>query len=405
MDEALADSQRFDSLEGPDRGFARAIASSTLRGLGRIDRALSGFLDRPIKKIDKPVLALLRVGAAQLWVMKSPAYAVVSATVDAARQWKPASRGGGLINAILRRADRERDAYDSLPASTIWPDWLAARLRDALGPERSEHLAELQLKDPPIDLTVKSDSETWAETLDAELLVSGSVRLTSGASIPELEGYAEGAWWVQDAGAALPAQLFGDLSGKRVLDLCAAPGGKTMQLCAASAETTALDVSEARLARVEENLERTGLTAKTVAADAADWRSEAPFDAILLDAPCSALGTLRRHPEGAWRRTAKGLARYPETQIKLLNAAKEQLKPGGILVYCVCTPLSQEGHDVVDQALNTGGWSELPIKPEDVPGFEYALTSQGRLLTATTDAMDEQSVVGDVFFIARLQRD
>lgn len=404
MDGALGDSQHYDALEGADRGFARAIASSTLRALGRIDRALSNFLDRPIAKIDPPVLALLRTGAAQLWVMDAPAYAVVSATVDAARQWRPAARGGGLVNAILRRADRERGVYKDLDATTIWPDWLATRLTAALGPERAERLARFQLEEPHTDLTVKSDPAGWADKLEAELLASGSIRLPTGAPITELEGYAEGEWWVQDAGAALPARLFGDVVGRSVADLCAAPGGKTLQLCAMGADVTALDLDPARMARIEDNLERTQLQARSIVADAATWRPDAPFDAILLDAPCSALGTLRRHPEGAWRRSPKGLARYPRTQTGLINAAWEMLKPGGTLVYCVCTPLPEEGADIIDAALAGGGWTLQPIAADEAPGYAHALTPEGWLLTAPPPDESDGSVSSDVFFIARLQR-
>ena len=408
MDEALADSEAFDALEGADRGFARAIASSTLRTIGRIDGALAGFLDRPISKIDPPVLALLRIGAGQLWVMDAPAYAVVSATVDAARQWKPASRGGGLVNAILRRADRERDAFTALPTSRIWPDWLADRLSAVLGPEGVESLAQLQSEDPNTDITVKSNAADWAEKMSAELLANESIRLPTGTSITDLEGYVEGEWWVQDAGAALPARLLdkasGGLKGKRVADLCAAPGGKTMQLCAIGADVTALDTSPGRLAIVEENLGRTQMTAKLISADAIEWRPETPFDAILLDAPCSALGTLRRHPEGAWRRTAKGLSRYPAIQTKLLEAAADMVNPGGVVVYCVCTPLPEEGVDVITAALETDDWSALPINADEVPGFEHALTPEGWLLTAPPADRQSPHIVSDLFFIARLKR-
>lgn len=192
MDEALASSKFFDELEGPDRGFARAIASAALRAFGRIDDALETYLDRPLEKIDPAVLSLLRVGCAQLWVLKAPSYAAVDATVEAARQWKPASRGGGMVNAILRRAGREPEAYESLPASRIWPDWLSERFSSALGEETTQNIAMMQMLEPRIDLTVKSDPEAWAQKLEGTALPSGSVRLPTGASLTELEGYVEG---------------------------------------------------------------------------------------------------------------------------------------------------------------------------------------------------------------------
>ncbi len=402
LDEAMERCESYSKLEGSDRGFARVIASAALRALGRIDAALAGFLDRPIDKLDPPVRALLRCGCAQLWVLEAPPYAVVSATVDAARQWPAASRGGGLVNAILRRADRERDAWTKLPATAIWPDWLTAQFKTALGEDRTIALATRQVEEPRIDLTVKSDPEGWAEKLGGEHLPNGSIRLPTGAPLMELPGYADGDWWVQDVAASLAAPLLGDVKGKRVADLCAAPGGKAMQMAAAGADVTALDLSADRLEYVRANLDRTQLKATLVKADAVEWTTEAPFDAILLDAPCSALGTLRRHPDGAWKRTAKGLERYKDTQKRLLNSAHGLLKPDGVLVYCVCTPLSDEGMDVMAEAISSGDWTALPIKPEDVPGFGAAITPEGWLLTAPT--VDESTPVSDVFFMARLQK-
>ena len=404
MDEALAVSSTFENIEGADRRFARAIVSTALRSLGRIDRALETYLDRSLNKIDPPVLALLRIGAAQLWIMGSPAYAVVSATVDAARQWPPASRGGGLVNAILRRADREKTAFEDLSPTTIWPDWLSRRLVSALGKTDAERLAQLQMQDPHIDLTVRQDPAAWAEKLEAEHLPSGSIRLPTGVSIPELDGYADGAWWVQDAGAALAAKLTRAKTGERIADLCAAPGGKTLQLSSTGADVVALDVSEQRMERVQENLERTGLEAQCIVADATNWKPENLFDAILLDAPCSALGTLRRHPEGAWQRHEKGLNQYPEKQTQLLNASYGMLKPGGKLIYCVCTPLPEEGPHIILEALKTGDWSPCPIEETECPGFVHALNEDGSILTTAPDETTPNAVTSDVFFIARLKR-
>ena len=406
LEEALSTSAHFDRLEGADRGFARAIASCALRALGRIDKALDGFLDRPLSDMDPAVRALLRCGAAQIWVMGSPSYAVVSATVDAARQWPDASRGGGLVNAILRRADREPEAFADLDPLTIWPDWLATNLKASLGPARALAMAKVHLLDPSTDITVKSKADDWAEKLGGELLPSGSIRLPAGAALTELPGYADGDWWVQDAAAALPARLMGDLTGKRVADLCAAPGGKTMQLCALGAKVTALDSSAPRLDRLRENLNRTDLMAKIVNADARDWSPDEPLDAILLDAPCSALGTMRRHPDGAWRRSPKGIAQYPKLQSAILEAAGKMLKSGGTLVYAVCTPIAAEGHEVIAAALKDKNWCLDPIRAEEVPGFAHGLDEKGCLLTAPVqeNETEDKFVTSDVFFIARLRR-
>ena len=407
IEAAMDASERYDALEGADRGFARAIASSTLRALGRLDRVIDSFLKQPLSDIDPSIRALLRIGTAQMWVMGAPSYAVVSATVDAARKWPPASRGGGLVNAILRRADREPAAYSDLPVTTIWPEWLAAKFVDNLGPERANALAELQLRDPRTDITVKSDPGGWAQKLDAEALPSGSVRLPAGASLTQLDGFSTGDWWVQDAGAALAAQLLGDIRDKQVLDLCAAPGGKTLQLAAAGAQVTAIDSDAKRLEKVKENLERCQLTATCVAGDAQKWRPDTLADAILLDAPCSALGTLRRHPEGAWKRKPEGLSRYPETQNALLNAAFEMLKPGGTLIYCVCTPMAAEGVNIINDALKANSdWKRLKVKPEEIAGFEWALTDDGDVLTAPPASTNnnENVTASDLFYIARLTK-
>jgi 16S rRNA (cytosine967-C5)-methyltransferase len=428
LDTALGASEPFNRLEGSDRGFARSIASATLRGLGRIDWALGGMLDKPLDQIEPPVRALLRTGAAQLWIMGVADHAAVSATVDAARAWRDASRGGGLVNAVLRRASRERAAFDSAPPTSIWPDWLAAKLKSALGPAGADAMATLQLSDPPVDLTLKTgeDAQQWGDRLVAEALPSGSVRLSSGAGLSDLKGYAEGDWWVQDAAAAIPAKLLGDLTGKRVVDLCAAPGGKALQLASQGADLTAVDISAQRLALLRENAERTRLPMQIVEADARSWHPPEPVDAVLLDAPCSALGTLRRHPEGAWRREPAGLARYPAIQLKLIEAAHGMLKPGGVLVYCVCTPLREEGADVIAQALASGGWLRRPVAASELPGLAHALTPDGDILTApqTSPAVNdspvsessrvenesaekqtaERGILSDVFFVSRLER-
>ncbi len=406
MDEALSASKFFDDLEGSDRGFARAIASAALRAFGRIDDALETFIDRPLEKIDPPVLSLLRVGCAQLWVLKAPSYAAVDATVEAARQWRPAARGGGMVNAILRRAVREPTAYDNLPKSHIWPDWLATRFIDTLGEETAQNIASIQLQEPRIDVTVKSDPEKWATKFEGQALPSGSVRLPTGASIVELEGYADGDWWIQDVAATLPAKLFGDVKDLSIGDLCAAPGGKTMQLSSMGANVTAVDLSEQRIEKVRENLERTGLKAKSLVADAREWRPDELFDGILLDAPCSALGTLRRHPEGAWRRNDTGLDRYSKLQLKLVDAAYDMLKSGGTMLYCVCTPMPAEGIEVVKSAIESQNWSIEPIKPEEVPGYEHAIDDIGGLLSLPQFAVEnaEDIITSDIFYMARLKK-
>lgn len=415
LETAMDGCETYRRLDGPDRGFARAIASAALRGLGRIDFALGGMIDRRLDQVEAPLRALLRAGCAQLWMMGVADHAAVSATVEAARGWKAARRGGGLVNAVLRRAAREVGAFASAPATSVWPDWLAAKLKASLGLEGADALALLQLDEPPIDLTLKpgQHAETWAERLDGEALANGSVRLEAGVALPDLPGYDTGDWWVQDAGASLAAKLLGDVRGQAVADLCAAPGGKALQLAAAGAKLTAIDISRQRLARVRENAARVRVDMDIVEADARTWRPVEPLDAVLLDAPCSALGVLRRHPEGAWRRDPADLARFPKTQTALLAAARDMLRPGGRLVYCVCTSNPEEGRDVIEAVLADGGWNRLAVDEKEAPGFAHALTPNGDVITAPPSCGSESAlarenvaepVFADVFFIARLER-
>lgn len=413
---AMQQSRAFNRLEGSDRAFARAMAGATLRGLGRIDWALGGMVQRPLGELAPALRALLRVGAAQLWMLDVAEHAAVSATVEAASQWSEARRGGGLVNAVLRRAAREREAWTRAPVTSLWPDWLAAKLKSALGVDGADAMALAQLDEPPVDLTLRAgeDSVLWADRLGAELLPSGSLRLHGAGALSALPGYADGVWWVQDAAAALPARLFGELQGKAVADLCAAPGGKAMQLAAMGARVSAIDMSRQRLVRLRENAERARLAMDIVEADARTWRPASPLDAVLLDAPCSALGVIRRHPEGVWRRDPRDFVRFPVIQRALVDAAAEMLRPGGRLVYAVCTPTLEEGAEVIAGALAGGAWRRLAISPSEICGFESSLTLQGDVLTlpraervakdAPRDESQNASLNADAFFIARLER-
>jgi 16S rRNA (cytosine967-C5)-methyltransferase len=418
LDQAMAESAPFGDLDGPDRAFARAIASAALRELGRIDRALAPLLSRPLQAASPAIRALLRVGAVQLWRMDVPEHAAVSETVEAAKDWPDARSGGAFLNAVLRRASAERPDLDALPLTAIWPDWLAAAFTESLGAEGADRLAAAQLGEPGIYLTAKASAAAVAEVTGGQLLASGSVR-APGGPVEALAEYGSGDWWVQDPAAALPAKLLmacasgdpdksgivmdksgmvmGKSAGITAIDLCAAPGGKTLQLCAAGLSVTAVDRSKPRLKRLEENLARTGLSATVITADAETWRPETPADLLLLDAPCSALGTLRRHPEGAWIKRETDIARFPDVQYRLLKAATEMVRPGGTILYCVCTPLKAEGADVVARAIADGLVTRLPVTPEELPGFGGCLTEAGDVLT-----LPAKDAEHDAFFMSRL---
>lgn len=402
LDEAMALSEPFSALSGADRGFARAMASAALRQLGRIDKGLAPFLKRPLETASPPGRALLRVGAAQSWLMETPAHAVVSETVAAAKQWPRGRSSSGFLNAVLRKAVNDRRAFDAAAVTAVWPDWLTVDLMTSLGVEAATALARLQASEPALDLTPRDPgaAEALAAKLGGQVVGAGSVRVETG-DISQVDGYAAGEWWVQDAAAALPATLLNAAAGETVFDLCAAPGGKTMQLAATGAKVVALDRSKARLERVEENLQRTGLSdaVEIVAAKLEDWQPGEKADAVLLDAPCSALGTLRRHPEGAWIKSPDEIARFPDVQARLLEKAAALLKPGGRLVYCVCTPLSREGVEVVERVLEGSGLVRDPVRPDEAGGFSACLTAAGDVLTLPQD-----NFAHDAFYVARLTR-
>lgn len=402
LDEAMATSEAFGRLTGPDRGFARAMASAALRQLGRIDKGLAPFLTRPIETATPPARALLRVGAAQAWLMETPPHAVVSETVDAAKGWARAKSASGFLNAVLRKAVNNRSNFDKAPVTAVWPDWLTVEMMTSLGVEAATALAEAQMLEPELHLTPKSSDAAaeLARTLEGEEIGPGSVCLSTG-KVSDIDGFEGGDWWVQDVAAALPARLLGASAGELALDLCAAPGGKTMQLAASGAKVIAVDRSASRLERVSENLARTGLASNVeiVAAKVEDWEPPALADRVLLDAPCSALGTLRRHPEGAWIKSPDDIARFPDVQLRLLEAAARMLKPGGTLVYCVCTPLKREGADVVDKAVAIGLLERRPIGEDELGGFAGARTPQGDVLTLPGSDFGH-----DAFFISRLTR-
>ncbi len=404
LDEALVLTPLYTELIGADRGFARAMATAALRQLGRINLTLKPFLQRPLETASAPARALLQVGAAQIWIMGTPAHAAVGETVAAAKLWPSARKASGFINAVLRKAVAHKAAFDTSPALAVWPDWLQQTLTDSLGPAQAEALARLQMREPDLHLTIKNNAieDVAAAFTTADLAVNrltvGTLAVPTGA-VDTYPLYADGQWWVQDAAAALPAKLLGGQPGETLIDLCAAPGGKTMQLAASGANVIALDRSEKRLKRVTENLKRTclGANVHTIAADGTGWRPDAPVDGVLVDAPCSALGTLRRHPEGPWIKQANDIARYPKIQTQLLKAALAQTKPGGRVVYCVCSPLSLEGQDVVEAVLADGLCRRAPISAGELDGFTHTLTDAGDVLTLPGGTFDH-----DAFFMGRL---
>ncbi|MDQ0314645.1 RsmB/NOP family class I SAM-dependent RNA methyltransferase [Amorphus orientalis] len=400
--------QRFQRLELRDRAFVRNLLATTLRHRGEIEAVIGALVHRPLPKSSGRTVPILHLGLAQLLFLGVADHAAVDSSV-ALTKAHPASAGfRGLVNGVLRRAAREREellaAIDAPVANT--PAWLMARWTRTYGAETARAIAAAHGIEPALDVTVRSDPDGWAERLGGRVLPTGTVRTLEGGPIPERPGYAEGAWWVQDAAAAIPARLLGDVAGLRVADLCAAPGGKTAQLAAAGADVTAVDVSAARLARLSENLDRLGLAAHVVAADLLTWEPAEPFDAILLDAPCTSTGTIRRQPDVAWLKQEDDIRALADLQARLLARAVAWLKPGGCLVYSTCSLEPEEGEDQVARLLAADPRVAVdPIPAEWLPGLESAITLDGWLRTLPCHLPDpEPRLAGlDGFFAARLR--
>jgi 16S rRNA (cytosine967-C5)-methyltransferase len=311
-----------------------------------------------------------------------------------------------LVNAVLRRlAEHGAERLRELDAAALdTPGWLLTRWTHHYGADVAHAIALANGQEPALDLTVKDDPAHWANALGGRMLPTGSVRAVVQGPVPQLPGFAEGAWWVQDAAAALPARLFGDLRGKTVADLCAAPGGKTAQLAAAGAHVIAVDRAPARLDRLRQNLSRLGLTAETVAADATQWQA-GPFDAVLLDAPCSSTGTIRRHPDIPWLKQAADIAKLVSVQRRLIARAVELTKPGGLLVYCTCSLEPEEGVEIVEDLLaRDPRLRRRPISAAEIGGLDAWVTPIGDLRTLPCQLPDpDPKMAGlDGFFAARL---
>jgi 16S rRNA (cytosine967-C5)-methyltransferase len=404
LDEALEGNRDLSRLDDRDRGFARLLAATTLRRLGQIDDVLGRFLERPLPYKAAAAHDILRLGTAQLLFLGTPAHAAVATAVELAKD-RNLTAHKNLVNAVLRRVDREGRAIgDAQDAARLnLPEWMWRSWCAAYGEVTVRAIAAAHLLEPPLDVSVKGDPAAWAERLGAELLPTGSLRRAGGGAVPELEGYGEGAWWIQDAAAALPVRLLGDMAGSHVVDLCAAPGGKTCQLAAAGAAVTAVDRSDKRLQRVRANLDRLGLHAELVAADAAAWQPERQPDAVLLDAPCSATGTLRRHPDIAWLKGEADVLKLAEVQFMLLRSAARMLRPRGILVYCVCSLQPEEGPAVIARALAEGlPLRRVPVRAEEVGGLAELLTGDGDVRTLPSHLAERGGMDG--FYACRLER-
>jgi len=404
LDEAIADHPAFVALSVRDRAFARNLVATTLRRLGQIDALVDHALERRLPRKAAPVGNVLRLGLCQILFLGTPPHAAVATAVDLAQELGHGPHKG-LVNAVLRRLVGEGpallQAQDAARLNT--PDWLWQSWAAAYGEPVCRAIAEAHLAEAPLDITVKDDARAWAEKLAATVLPTGSLRRAPGGNVTQLPGFADGAWWVQDAAAALPVGFLGDVAGLRVIDLCAAPGGKTAQLAARGARVTAVDRSRPRLERLRENIDRLGLTAELVAADALDWRPGEPADAVLVDAPCSATGTIRRHPDVARLKTPDDVATLAETQHRLLVAALEMVGPGGAVIYGACSLQPEEGPERIRRLIEAGApAAPVPIRAAEVGGLGELLTADGALRSLPNHLRELGGIDG--FYAARLRR-
>nr|WP_267210597.1 transcription antitermination factor NusB [Chelatococcus asaccharovorans] len=397
-------------LDPRDRALARAITTAALRRLGTLRQAIGERLQKGLPRNSGALEAILLVGAAQLLLLDVPDHAAVTTAVDLARRDSRAFPYAKLVNAVLRRIAADRDAIlaASDPFDIDTPPWLRARWSDAYGEATARQIASAHGREPSVDITVKADAPSWAEQLGGILLPTGSIRLTARTPVVDLPGYGEGAWWVQDAAAALPAKLLKVKPGETVLDLCAAPGGKTAQLAAAGAKVTAVDRAEARLDRLKANMHRLKLAVTCLRADVGSL-DHAPADAVLLDAPCSATGTIRRHPDVAWTKRPDDIPALAAIQFQLLDHAAGLVKRGGVLVYCTCSLEPEEGELQISAFLaRHPDFHREAITAAELGGLGDLVTRDGdlRSLPSASIPLADGTILDglDGFYAARLRR-
>lgn len=404
LDEALEGHQGFAALEQRERAFARNLSATTLRRLGQIDDLLGHCLERPLPRRAVAVRDVLRLGVCQLLFLNTPAHAAVDTTVSMLDDIGQAAYKK-LVNAVMRRLSREGqkllERQDAARLNT--PGWLWDSWHRAYGQSTGRKIAEAHLRQPPLDITVANGAETWAETLQATVLPTGSLRLAKSTRVTGLAGFDDGAWWVQDAAAALPVFLLGDVSGRRVIDLCAAPGGKTAQLLSRGAKVTAVERSPRRLDRLHRNMARLGFAPKTVCADAGVWKPDRPADAVLLDAPCSATGTIRRHPDIPLLKKPEDVEKLAAAQHRLFRAALDMVKPGGRIIFCTCSLQPEEGPELVERILGEHpAFRLLPITAAEVGDLPELIAGDGVLRSLPSHLPELGGMDG--FFAARLVR-
>ena len=378
------DKHLISKMSVQDRGFAWAIVATVLKRKGQIDAILDKYLKRSLPQRARGVEFILRIGIGELLFLKNSPHAVVSTAQEVAKTEKELTKFTGLINAILRRVSREGESLlekEIFPILNI-PVWINNRWQQNFGSDEVQKIAQALTEEPALDITVKSNPEIWSERLGGDLLPTGSIRLRTSEKISDLVGYQDGEWWVQDAATALPVKLLGDIKGQCVLDLCAAPGGKTLQLVTSGAKVTALDASSNRLKRFNENITRVGAEVEVVNEDILKWEPDTKWPIIILDAPCSSTGTVRRHPDVFYLKSENDIYELAKLQKRFLEKAISWLEPNGILLYCTCSLEPEEGATQVSNFLNQQhDFKSVRFDASNIGNQEQFITSEGALTT------------------------
>ncbi len=408
LDDALVQNEAFNALVQRDRAFVRMLVATVLRRRGQLDDVIARALAKGEAPRPETLKWILYIGITQILFMDVADHAAVdtSVTLTAERGMEGKK---GFVNAVLRRmtGEGQRWVADQDAAALNFPAWLYEQWMNGYGFVRAKDIALASLEEAALDFTIK-DPDTkgdWSRKLAARFVPTGSLRRPAGGNITNLDGFAEGAWWVQDASAALPVRLFGDLNGKTVLDLCAAPGGKTAQLAANGAHVVALDRSASRMKQVTENLSRLGLEdkAELIIEDGSVWKPKQKFTHILLDAPCTATGTIRRHPDLLALKNEKDQAGLVSIQERLLKNAGDMLEDGGMLIYCTCSLQKAEGEQQIEKFLKDHPhFRRIPVRSEEIGGLETIINSEGDIRILPFHLKEEGGMDG--FFISRLQK-
>jgi 16S rRNA (cytosine967-C5)-methyltransferase len=401
LDDALNQNNTLKGMPANDRAFARLLVNTVLRRLPEIDLAFQKFLSRPLPRNPKELSQLLRTGTAQLLFLNTPPHAVVDTSVTLANEFQN-KKFKGLVNAILRKVATIKSKPEN-PAKLNTPDWLWQSWVDQYGEEEATAIGLQHLAHPPIDISAKEDPAFWAKSMNAELLPTGTIRRTARGRPSEWTGFKEGRWWIQDAAAALPVKLLGPIAGKTVIDLCAAPGGKTAQLVNSGAAVTAVDISKNRISRLESNLSRLQLPANTIVADLRDWRPNDLADIVLLDAPCTATGTCRRHPDILRLRNESDVVKLSAVQSSLLDAAAEMTMPGGSLLYVTCSLQPEEGTNQISSFLDRhSNYQRTQFDMSAYATLESTISDDGSLRTLPSHWANHGGMDG--FFAVALTR-